>query len=148
MSYIFSFKLSAPCLGKKTALLVFWVSLTKCRQKNKCVVLCIISFYVFLLLRGQLSDLDVSFTLAGKSWGYDNCGTKLWLTWLQAQMYVKISNISTITQTCIYYSVRACYTTHFHWIYWFINWNLLVFGSDIQHFAFWWICLYTLLRQW
>ena len=42
---------------------------------------------------------------------YGKCGNKLLLNCLPAQMYVKISNVSTYTQTRICYSVCACCTT-------------------------------------
>jgi len=41
--------------------------------------------------------------LAHNSWSYGKCGIRWLLDWLPAQMLLKISNVSTNTQT------RVCY---------------------------------------
>jgi len=51
----------------------------------------------------RLLSVVSSFRVAGNGWRYGKCGIKLLLICLPAQMYVKISNVSTNTQT------RICY---------------------------------------
>jgi hypothetical protein len=47
-------------------------------------------------------------------WRYGKCGNKLLLNCLPAQMYKKIPNVSTITQT------RICYSVYW-WQFYFVT---------------------------
>ena len=84
---------SENCLGKDSALSNSGFSQEKFSMNGK-------SRNILFVCR-----LPWFFKLNGNGWRYGKCGIRLLLNCLPAQMYRKISNVSTNTQTRICYSV-------------------------------------------